>query len=82
MGKTQQTLKKCNGVHFSKVHKTPKTRKKSDSFTTHYEHHFKYTMSHTNLYISMAFIEIKYINPIEAINTSTKPNYNIYMDKC
>ena len=54
---------------------------KSDSFTVHYEQHFKYTTPCNDLCKFMAFKVVKQINPIEAMKSFTKLNCKLCMEE-
>ena len=58
-----------------------KNGKKSDSFATHFEQHFKATTSRTDLRKYMAFKVVKQLNSIGAVKTYTKPNCNLCMEE-
>ena len=81
IGKTQQTLKKRMGGHFSDLLRLLNNIKKSDSFSDHSEKIFYTTTSHTDLRKYMTFKGVKQINPIGAMETFTKPNCNLCMEK-
>ena len=54
-----------------------KNGQKSDSFAAHSEQHFNTTTSHTDLRKYMMLKVVKQINPIGAMKTFTKPNWNL-----
>ena len=68
--------------HFSDLLYLLKNGKKSDSFSDYLELHFNTTMSRTDLCKYMTFKVVNQLNPIGAMKTFTKPNYNICMEKC
>ena len=74
IGNTQQTFKTRMDGHFSDLLYLFKNRQKSDSFSAHFEQHFKATMPHTDLCKYMTFKLVKQLNQIEAMKTITKPN--------
>ena len=47
---------------------------KSQSFSAHFEQHFKATTSRTDLRKYMTFKLVKQLNPIGAMKTITKPD--------
>ena len=57
------------------------SRTKTDSFADHYKQHFKYTTSHTDLRKCIALKEVKYLNPIVAMKSFTRPNCNLCMEE-
>ena len=77
IGNTQQTSKKIMDGHFSDVQRLLKNGQKSDSFDAHFEKHFKFTKSLTNLCKCMIFKVVKHFNTIGAITSLTKPNFNL-----
>ena len=80
IGNTQQTSKKRMDDHFSDILRIFNNGKKSDSFAAHFEQHFNPTTSRTDLRKYMMFKVIKQLNPIGAMKTFTKPNYNRCID--
>ena len=74
IGNTQQTLKKIMGSSFYDILLLIKIGQKSDSFAAHFEQHFKYTKSHTDLRNYNTFKVVKQINLIGAMKTNMKPN--------
>ena len=54
-------------------------RTKSDSFSAHFDQHFKAAMSRTYLRKYMPFKLVKQLNLIGAMKTITKPNWNLCM---
>ena len=81
IGRTQQTPKKRMDGHFSDLLCLLDNSNKSYSFADHFEQHFKNTTSRTDLRKNMMFKVVKQLNPIGAMKTFTKPNYNLYMEK-
>ena len=67
--------------HLSYLQHLLKNGQKSDSFATHFVQHFNTTMSRTDLRKCMTFKVIKQLNPIGAMKTFTKPNYNLCMQE-
>ena len=63
--------------HFSNLLRLLKNRQKSDSFASHFEEHFNTTTSLTYISNYMTFKVVKQINPIGAMQTSTKPNCDL-----
>ena len=80
IGNTQQTLKIIIDGYFSDILRLIKTGKKSDSFAAHSEQHFNSTMSCTDLRKYMMFKVVKQLNPIGAMKTFTKQNFNLCME--
>ena len=80
-GNTQKTFKKIMDGHFSNFLRHLKNGQKSNSFASHFEHHFKSTTSHTYLRMYMAFKVVHQISLISAIKNITKPNCNLCMEK-
>ena len=74
---TQQTFKKIMDGHLSDLQRLLKNRQKSDSFSAHFSQHFNNTTTHTDLRKCMTFKAIKQLNPIGAMKTFAKPNYNL-----
>ena len=81
IGSTQQTSKKIMDSLFSGVQRIIKNKQKSDSFSSHYKKHFKYTTYYTELVKRISFKEVKYINPIVSNKPFTKPNLNICIEE-
>ena len=81
IGNTHQTFKEIMDGHFSDFLRLLKNGQKSDSFSAHFEHHFKTTMSRTYLRKYMMFKVVKQLNPIGAMETFTKPNCNLCMEE-
>ena len=79
---TQQTFKKKMDGHLSDVICLLRKRQKSYSFAAHFEQHFQYTTSRTDLRKCMMSKLVKQINPIGAMKTFMKPNCNLCMEKC
>ena len=65
--------------HFSDLLHLLKNRQKSDSFSDHFEQHFNTTTSRTDSRKYMTFKVVKQINPIGAMKTITKANFNLCM---
>ena len=82
IGNTQQTFKKIMDGHFSDLQCLLKNGQKSDSFAAHFVEHLNNTTSRTDLRKCMIFKVLKQINPIGAMKTFTKPNCNLWMQKC
>ena len=55
IGNTQQTFKNILDGHFSDVQPILKNAQKLETFAAHFEHHFKFVMSHMNLCKYMTF---------------------------
>ena len=79
LGNTQQTSKKRMDGHFSDLQLLLKNGQKPDSFAAHFVHHFNNTMSRTDLRKCMTFKVINHLNPIGAMKTFMKTNFNICM---
>ena len=58
-----------------------KNGQNSDSFSAHFEHHFNYATSRTDLRKYMMFKLVKQLNPIGAMETFTEPNFNLCMEE-
>ena len=67
--------------HFSDLLRLLNNGEKSASFAAHFEQHFNTNTSHTYLRKYMTFKVVKQINPIGAMQTFTKPNYNLCMEE-
>ena len=67
--------------HFSDLLCLLKNGQESDSFATHFEHNFNSTTSRADPRKYMTFKVVKQLNPIGAMNTSTKPNFNPCMEE-
>ena len=67
-------------VHFSGLVRLLMSRQTSDSFAAHFEEHFNYTTSCTDLRKYMTFKVVKQLNPIGPMKTFTKPNCNLCME--
>ena len=74
---TQQTFKKIMDCHFSNLQRVLKNGQKSDLFAAHFVQHFNNTTPRTDLRKYMMFKVIKQLNPIVAMKTFTKPNFNL-----
>ena len=77
IGNTQQTFKKRMDGNFSDVQHILKNGQKLDSLSAHYGQHFKSTTSQNDFRKRTAFKLVKKSNPIKAMESFTKPNYNI-----
>ena len=82
IGNTQQTLKKRMHGHFSDLLRLLKKIQRSESFAAHFGHHFNATTSRTDLPKYLTFKKVKRLNPIGAMKTFTKPNFNLCMEEC
>ena len=69
------------GGHFYDLLCLLNNRNRSDSFATHFEQHFNYTTSHTDICKCMTFKVVKQLNLIVAIKTFTEPNCNILIEE-
>ena len=78
--KTQKKSKKRMYGHLSDLQRLLKNGQKSDSFAAHFVQHFNNTRSRTYLRKCMTFKVLKYLNPIGAMKTFTKPNCNLCME--
>ena len=81
IGKTQQTFKKRMDGNFSDPLCLLKNGQKSDSFAAHFEQHFNTNMSRTYICKYMSFKLVKQINPIGAMKSFTKPNFNLCIEE-
>ena len=77
IGNTHHKNTKITNSHSSNVQHLLKNGQKSDSFTAHFEQHFKLTKSRTYLRECMMFKVVNHISPIVAIKPFLKTNYNI-----
>ena len=77
IGNTQQKFKKRMDGHLSDFLRLLKNGQKSDSFSAHFEKHFNYTTSRTDLRKYTKLKLVKQINLIGAMETFTKPNCNL-----
>ena len=82
IGNTQQTFKKRIEGHFSNLQRLLENRHKSDSFAAHSVQHFNTTTSRTDICKYMTFKVVRQLNPIGAMKTFTKPNFNLCMQEC
>ena len=73
IGNTQHTFKKIMDGHFSDHLYLLKNGKIYNSFSAHFEQHFKSTTSCTELHKFMTFKVVKQINPIGTMKQFTKP---------
>ena len=86
----------CEAIYIDNTHQTSKIKKdgnlfcllcpikngkKSDSFATNFKHHFKYTISRTDLRKLMVLKLVKNIKLIGPIKISTKHNCNLCMEE-
>ena len=76
---TQQKFKKRMNGHFYDILRLLTNTPKYGSFAAHFEQHFKYTTSRTDLHKFKKFKVVKEINPIGAIKVFTKPNCKLCM---
>ena len=67
--------------HLSDLLRLLKNGKKSESFAAHFEQHFNNTTSRTDLRMYMTFKVVNQLNPIGAMKTFTKPNFNLCMEE-
>ena len=67
--------------HFSDLQRLLKNGQKSGSFAAHFVQHFKSTTSRIELRKYMTFKVLKQLNPIGAMKTFTKPDFNLCMQK-
>ena len=67
--------------HFYNLLRLLKNGHKLDSFSAHFEQHFNFATSHTDLRKYMTFKVVKQINRIGAMKTVTKPNCNLCMEE-
>ena len=81
IGNTQHTFKKIINGHFSDLLHLLKNGQIPDSFSAHFEQHFKSTTSHTYLQKCMPLNSVKKLIPIGAIKKYTKPNCKICMEE-
>ena len=77
IGDTHQIFNKIIDVPFYDVQRLLKNGHKSESFSAHFEKHFKYTISGTDLRKCMIFKLVNHINNIVPMKSIIKPNYNI-----
>ena len=81
IGNTQQTFKKIMDSHLSNILRLLQNGKIYYSFSAHLDQHFNTTMSRTYLWKYMTFKVVKQLNPIGAMKTFTKPNFNLCMEE-
>ena len=67
--------------HFSDLLRLLKNGQKSDLFAAHFEQHSNTTTSRIDLRKYMTFKVVKQKNPIRAMKTFTKPNFNPCMEE-
>ena len=67
--------------HLSNILRLLKNLQKSDSIDAHFQQHFNYTASRTDLRKCMTLKVVRHINLIGEMKTFTKPNYNLFMEK-
>ena len=79
MGNTQHTFKKIMDGHFSDLQRLLKNGQKSDSFAAHFVQHFNTTTSRMDICKYMTFKLMRQLNPIGAMKTFMKPNFNLCM---
>ena len=79
---TQQTLNKRIYNKFSNVRHILTNVQKSDSFTSHYNQHLKYTTSCTYISKFIMFKIVKHINNIRSIKTFIKHKCSLCMEEC
>ena len=77
IGDTHQIFNKIIDVPFYDVQRLLKNGHKSESFSAHFEKHFKYTISGTELRKCIIFKVVNHINTIVPMKPIIKPNYNI-----
>ena len=81
IGNTQKKFKKIMDGHFFDLLRLLKNGQKSDSFSAHFEQHFKTTTSRTDLRKCMKFKIVKQLSPIGAMKKFTKPNCNLCVEE-
>ena len=81
IGDTHQIFNKIIDVPFYDVQRLIKNGHKSESFAAHFEKHFKYTISGTDLHNCKTFKVLKQINPIGPMKSFMKPNFNICIEE-
>ena len=67
--------------YFSDLLRLLKNGLKSDLFSAHFEQHFNTTTSGKDLRKYVTFKVVNQLNPIGAMKTFTKPNYNLCMEE-
>ena len=77
IGKTEQIFNKRTDGHFSDLLRLLTNRQKPDSFAAHFEQHFNFTTSCTDICKYMTFNVVKQLSQVCAIKTFTKPNCNL-----
>ena len=82
IGNTHQTFKKIMDGHLSDHQRPLKNGQKPDSFAAHFEQHFNYTTSRTDLRKYVMFKILKQLNQIGAMKKITKPNCDVCMEEC
>ena len=81
MRNTQKIFKKIMGDNLSDILRILKNGQKSDSFSTHFKHHFKSTTSRKNLRKYLTFKLVNQINMVSTMKTFTKPNCNLCLEE-
>ena len=66
--------------NLSYVQRHLKNRQKSYLFPSHFEQHFKYTKSRTDLRKCIKFKVVNHLNQIEAMKSLMEPNCNIFIE--
>ena len=67
--------------HISDIIRMIKNGQNSDPFSAHFEQHFNYTTSSTDLLKYMAFKVENQLNYIDAMKIFTKPKYSLCMEE-
>ena len=67
--------------HFFDVQRLLKNGQKGDSFSDHFEQHFKSTMPQTDLRRCMSFRLVKKLIPIGEMKSFMKPNFNLCIEE-
>ena len=81
IGNTRYAFRKRIDGHLSDLKRLLKNGKKSESFAADFVQHFNTTKSCTDLRKYMPFKVVKQLNPIGAMKTFTKPNFNKRMQE-
>ena len=81
IGNTRKTFNKRIDGHFSDIKRLLKNGQKSDSFSAHFEQHFKSTMSRTDLHKLMTFKLVNELNQIGAMKSFLENNFNLCMEE-
>ena len=80
IGNTQHTLNKIKNDHIQSP-TSPQKRTKIRFISAHFKQKFNNNASRADLRKYMTFKLAKTLNPIGAMETFTKPNFNLFMEE-